>query len=87
MDYSTYYSYLVLKKDILDKLEQLKSEVTDSQSILDQIKKSINLILLDNDLGELYSPTDVDDSLTDIETQNKAIQAYIDSIKLAGSLN
>jgi hypothetical protein len=87
MDYSTYYSYLVLKKDILDKLEQLKSEVTDSQSILDQIKKSINLILLDNDLGELYSPTDVDDSLTDIETQNQAIQAYIDSIKLAGSLN
>jgi hypothetical protein len=87
MDYSTYYSYLVLKKDILDKLEQLKSEVTDSQSILDQIKKSINLILLDNDLGELYSPTDVDDSLTDIESQNQAIQAYIDSIKLAGSLN
>jgi hypothetical protein len=87
MDYSTYYSYLVLKKDILDKLEQLKSEVTDSQSILDQIKKSINLILLDNDLGELYSPSDVDDSLTDIESQNQAIQAYIDSIKLAGSLN
>jgi hypothetical protein len=87
MDYSTYYSYLVLKKDILDKLELLKSEVTDSQSILDQVKKSINLILLDNDLGELYSPTDVDDSLTDIESQNQAIQAYIDSIKLAGSLN
>jgi hypothetical protein len=87
MDYSTYYSYLVLKKDILDKLELLKSEVTDSQSILDQVKKSINLILLDNDLGELYSPTDVDNSLTDIESQNQAIQAYIDSIKLAGSLN
>jgi hypothetical protein len=87
MDYSTFYSYLVLKKDILDKLELLKSEVTDSQSILDQVKKSINLILLDNDLGELYSPTDVDNSLTDIESQNQAIQAYIDSIKSAGSLN
>jgi hypothetical protein len=70
MDYSTFYSYLVLKKDILDKLELLKSEVTDSQSIQDQVKKSINLILLDNDLGELYSPTDADNSLVEIETQN-----------------
>jgi hypothetical protein len=70
MDYSTFYSYLVLKKDILDKLELLKSEVTDSQSIQDQVKKSINLILLDNDLGELYSPTDAENSLAEIETQN-----------------
>jgi hypothetical protein len=70
MDYSTFYSYLVLKKDILDNLEMLKSEVSDSQSIQDQVKKSINLILLDNDLGELYSPTDADNSLAEIETQN-----------------
>jgi hypothetical protein len=70
MDYSTFYSYLVLKKDILDNLEMLKSEVSDSQSIQDQVKKSINLILLENDLGELYSPTDADNSLAEIETQN-----------------
>jgi hypothetical protein len=70
MDYSTFYSYLELKKDILDNLEMLKSEVSDSQSIQDQVKKSINLILLENDLGELYSPTDADNSLAEIETQN-----------------